>query len=227
MTTSARWAFGSIALTAACASPPRATPTVKAEVVTVAPAAAAPVEVAPDPAPVATSVEAARVADPCRGRSFDLDALPKACASREAYRAPASLVATLAADGPVAPGGEVAVTLTVTNPSKEDAELVVSSSCAFLELQAFKGNVRADYVNPSCGFGRGCGRATYRLTLEPGGVIVKHLRYRARVQTFGQDCTSKESPLPPGSYVLRLDSSADFALHALVADLRAPLVVAR
>lgn len=171
---------------------------------------------------------AEQAGETCKGKSFDLAALPKECATRQTNHVPESLTASVAVDAPsVAPAGEVGVTVTFTNPTAEVVDVVLSTGCAYLEAQAFKGNARADYVNTTCGFGRGCGSSAYRVALEPGGTLTQRLPYTARVARWGKECVKKETPLPPGKYELRVDSSADFALHDKLAALRVPLVVKR
>jgi hypothetical protein len=99
--------------------------------------------------------------------------------------------------------------------------------CGTVELQAFKGGKRADWVNPSCGFGSGCGGAVYRVVLVPGGTLTKRVRYAARLARFTRSCARVDAPLPAGRYELRAETSPFFGLQDAVAKVRAPLVVER
>jgi hypothetical protein len=253
VTSRASTAWVAALATAACGSPeprPAEGPPVTIAVARDAGAPAASGVSAAPAAPAASGVSAAPVAvvpastdagadhaasaaapDPCRGAAFDLDALPAACdAGRTESRlaALAALAASLTTDAAsVRAGEEIGVTLTLTNTSKEDLAVDLRLQCAFLELQAFSGKKRADYINNTCGFGRGCGGRASHLVLEPGAKVTKHLRYKANLVRFTASCTEAVTPLPAGRYELRLDSAAASPLHALFATLRAPLVVTR
>ncbi len=168
--------------------------------------------------------------DACRGSAFELDALPEDCrTSRPATRhAPTGLAASISVDGTsVRSGEDVGVVLTLTNTTTEDLELVLKPGCASLELQAFQRKKRADFVNPYCGFGTGCGGAYFRLVLTAGGKLTKRLRYKARLVRFTPACDSVEAPLPAGRYELRVDSSPFFGLQEALTNVTAPLVVTR
>lgn len=227
-------ALFALALACGCAaspspSPPRPTPE---NVPTIQ---VSPVEggVAAQPEPQ-TELDAAAppsmASDPCRGSAFELDVLPDDCrASRAATRHTLTgLAASMSVDGTsVRSGEDVGVTLTLTNTTTEDLELVLKPGCASLELQAFQGKKRADFVNPHCGFGTGCGGAHYRLVLTPGGTLTKRLRYKARLVRFTPACKSVEAPLPTGRYELHVDSSPFFGLQDALTNVTAPLVVTR
>lgn len=172
--------------------------------------------------------DAAPPADACRGRAFDLDALPKACARPGREQIGADLKASLTTDeASVKAGGTIGVTLTLTNETGKDVEVDLRLGCAFLELQAFKGAKRADYINASCGFGRGCGGYPSHLVVEPGGTLTKRFRFTAHVDRLDKDCKDVFSPLPAGRYELRIDSAQAFAMHQALAKLTAPLVVVK
>ncbi len=224
--------LGSAVFVVACAAPPPPAP-VSAPVVEASPReAAAPADAGPPvesvPAVEATPADAGPPVDPCRGSAFDLDALPDACRVSDRAKPASGMVATLTLDREsVRAGEEVQAKLTFTNETADDKELVIKPGCADVELQAFKANKRADWINPSCGFGTGCGGPVYRLVLVSGGTLTKRARYAARLVRYDRSCHRVEAPLPAGRYELRAEASPFFGLQDAVTKVRAPLVVER
>lgn len=190
---------------------------------------------APEAHAVPEPADAGAERDPCRGGSFDLDSLPRACVGKRSTAPAPPLQATLrigpevtetAAPPPVRSGQEVAVTLTFTNRASAAVPLAVSPGCALLEAQAYSGNNRADYVS-RCAYGAGCGGHTFHLVLEPGGTLVKHLRYKVVLRREDSSCKASVSPLPPGRYELRIASGPFFSLEDAASRATASLVVTR
>lgn len=176
---------------------------------------------APTPVPIAagaevaaasttTSVPAAPAPVRCRGLTFDLDALPR-CPKKRSGEAPSQtsrLVVTLVPDAPkVASGETLGVSIVFTNKEKEPLEVDVHDGCSRFELGAYDARgTRRDYVVTDCAFGTGCGGALLRLVLEPGGTIVKHLSFPARVTLASSKTSCHDADaggLPPGKYSLR------------------------
>jgi hypothetical protein len=221
--------LGSGVIVFACAAPPRPGPPAPAapEPVTVGPSAPsmqveAPVE------PPRVELDAGPAEDPCRGAAFDLDALPARCRVSGGAKPASGIVATLTLErASVRSGEEIQGTLTFTNGSPEEVELDLKPGCGRVELQAFDRDKRADWINPSCGFGSGCGGAVYRLVLMPGGTMTKRVRYAAKRARFTRSCERVDAPLPAGRYELRAETSPFFGLQDAVAKVRAPLVVDR
>jgi hypothetical protein len=93
---------------------------------------------------------------------------------------------------------------------------------------------RRDYVVTDCGFGVGCGGPAYRLLVDPGGTLSKHMSFKAHVVRVSakSDCKDVDAGgLPPGRYTLRVASfmhglfGAGLALDA--PQVSAPLEVTR
>ncbi len=153
------------------------------------------------------------MADPCRGSQFDADGADPRCLHHSlGTQAPAPSGLRLALAGnPVARSGyDAGLVLEMTNVSSEPLPLEVDDSCGTFEAQA--SNESSTSFESDC-FGL-CGGAgpephVLRVTLEPGGVVRKKVKFYA-VQTRIQlddheECVAKTlGALPPGAYDLRV-----------------------
>ena len=151
-------------------------------------------------------------ADPCRGAKFDADNPDGHCihhGSGEHVPAPTGLRIALAG-APVARSGyDAAIVVEMTNTTTEPLPLDVDDSCGTFEGQA--SNASTNSFESDC-FGV-CGNGpephVLRVTLEPGGVVTKKVRFAA-VQTrvvldAHEECVTKTAGgLPPGAYDLRV-----------------------
>jgi hypothetical protein len=151
---------------------------------------------------------------PCHASTFDIDHLPAECARPnrgDPDSQAARLTVTLAPDAPrVQSGGEVGASVVLTNTTSEALPVDVRPGCGQVELGAYDARgVRRDYVVADCGFGTGCGGPTRRVLVDPGGTLVKHVRFRAHVVrvSAASDCKDVDAGgLPPGRYKLRVAS---------------------
>jgi hypothetical protein len=150
--------------------------------------------------------------DPCRGPFFDADQADPRCVHHSLGTqapAPAGLRVALAS-APVARSGlDAGLVLEMTNASDAPLPLEVDDSCGTFEAQA--SNPTTSSFESDC-FGV-CGGSpdphVLRVTLEPGGVVRKRVKFYA-VQTRillddNEECVEKTvGGLPPGSYDLRV-----------------------
>ena len=153
-------------------------------------------------------------ADPCRGAHFDADSPDARClhhSNGEQLPAPSALRVALEGS-PVAQtrsGYDAGLVLEMTNVSSEPLSLDLDDSCGTFEAQA--SNSTTSSYESDC-FGA-CGGSpephVLRLTLEPGGVVRKRVKFVA-VQTrivmdVHDDCVERTvGALPPGAYDLRV-----------------------
>lgn len=185
-----------------------------------------------DPAIVPSATESALPASAtsCTGSSFDLEHLPKSCGMKSgALHATAkAFSATLSTDEKSVRAGEpVSATLTLTNVSNEDQEVVLHPGCEYFELQSFIRGKRADYIT-DCGHGRGCGYSTVRVVVTPKGTLTRRLHFTADAhhEMRRTNCSDVVTPLATGRYELRV-SVENFPLADLVRKARASLDVVR
>ena len=179
-------------------------------------------------APVPSGAPPSSWKELCVGALFDLEKLPEECAIK--YAPPRGLskaftVALKPDEKTVRSGESVGVTLTFTNVSATDQEIVLDHACEFFDVQAFAHGKRADYVT-DCGHGRGCGGAPYRLVLVPKGTITRKLTFIAKLsrEMSRVNCAPVVTPLAKGRYELRVEAT-DFFLAPEVRKLRAPIEV--
>jgi hypothetical protein len=159
-----------------------------------------------------TTTLTSATADPCRGSSFDADVTDARClhpGTGTPAPAPAGLRIALPS-APVARSGyDAGVIVEMTNTTSEPMALEVGDSCGTFEGQA--SNASTNSFESDC-FGV-CGNGpephVLRVTLEPGGVVRKKVKFYA-VQTKtapdeGQECVTRTmGGLPPGEYALRV-----------------------
>jgi hypothetical protein len=151
-------------------------------------------------------------ADPCRGSQFDADRADPRClhhSTGATSPAPAALRLALAGTPAARSGYDAGLVVEMTNTSEEPLAIDVDDSCGTFEAQA--SNESANSFESDC-FGAcegGPDAHVLRVTLEPGGVVRKKVKFFA-VQTRIQmnereECVTKTiGALPPGSYDLRV-----------------------
>jgi len=150
--------------------------------------------------------------DPCRGTSFDADQADPRCLHHgvgELTPSPQALSVSLAAPAIVRSGYDAGLLLELRNVSTVPIALDVDDSCGTFEATA--SNDKDSSFETDC-LGM-CGHRpephVLRVTLEPGGVVRKHVKFFA-VQTRvvldeHQECTERATGgLPPGDYTLRV-----------------------
>lgn len=151
-------------------------------------------------------------ADPCRGARFDADNADPRCLHHSVGAqspAPSGLRVSIASPPVARSGYDAGLVLEMTNASREPMPLEVDDSCGTFEAQA--SSPQASSFESDC-FGV-CGGSpdphVLRVTLEPGGVVQKKVKFFA-VQTRivmdqREECVTKTvGALPPGSYDLRV-----------------------
>jgi hypothetical protein len=161
---------------------------------------------------VASATLSSGTADPCRGARFDADDADPRCLHHSVgdhFAAPAGLRVALAGAAVTRSGYDAGLVLEMTNASNEPLPLEVDDSCGTFEAQA--SNPTTNSYESDC-FGV-CGGGpephVLRVTLEPGGVVRKKVKFIA-VQTRivmneHDECVAKTvGALPPGAYDLRV-----------------------
>jgi hypothetical protein len=151
-------------------------------------------------------------ADPCRGARFDADLPDPRCVHHSVGTqspAPSGLRVAFASSPVARSGYDAGLVLEMTNDSRAPLALDVEETCGTFEAQA--SNPGSNSFESDC-FGA-CGGGpephVLRVTLEPGGVVRKKVKFYA-VQTRIQlnereDCVTKTvGALPPGAYDLRV-----------------------
>lgn len=164
------------------------------------------------PAVDGTATLSSGSADPCRGALFDADSADPRCFHHSVgvqSPAPSALHVALASSPVARSGYDAGLVLEMTNASSEPLPLDVEDVCGTFEAQA--SNASANSFESDC-FGAcegGPEPHVLRVTLEPGGVVRKKVRFYAvqtRIQLDNHDeCVTKTvGALPPGSYDLRV-----------------------
>ncbi|MGH7297533.1 MAG: hypothetical protein ACRELB_21530, partial [Polyangiaceae bacterium] len=121
------------------------------------------------------------------------------------------------------------VSVVFTNEGHEPLPVDVHDGCSTVELGAYDARgVRRDEIVKDCGFGTGCGGSLLRLVVEPGGTIVRHLRFTARVVRITGETNCQDADgggLPPGRYTLRATAHLAHWLEDVEGSKRAPPTV--
>jgi hypothetical protein len=164
------------------------------------------------PVNAATLSSGTAAGDACRGMAFDADAADPRCLHHGVieHTPPASALRVGFASAPVARSGyDAGLVLQMQNATDEPLLLDVDDACGTFEAQA--SNAAANSFESDC-FGA-CGRGpephVLRVTLEPGGVIRKRVKFFA-VQTRlvaddREECVTRTiGGLPPGAYSLQV-----------------------
>lgn len=168
---------------------------------------------------------------PCKGASFDFDALPRECnvKSADSPKLGDFLIALdLAAKKTISGGDTIDAVLTFTNATGQDQPFEFEG-CAFFDLYVYSGNRRVDQIY-ECGGpgGGGCGTGMTRLTVEPKGVVRKRLSVVANSnltkKSFGQFCETRVTPLR-GRYELGVHIDSSFIYQQKVAKVRRAVVI--
>jgi hypothetical protein len=151
-------------------------------------------------------------ADPCRGLAFDADDPDPRCVHHGVGTqapVPAGLRVALASAPMVRSGYDAGFVIEMTNVSNEPIALDLDDSCGTFEGQA--SNPELNSFESDC-FGMCAGGPdphVLRVSLEPGGVVRKKVKFFA-VQTrvmldAHEECVTKTTGgLPPGQYDLRV-----------------------
>jgi hypothetical protein len=151
-------------------------------------------------------------ADPCRGSLFDADSADPRCLHRSMGTqapAPAALRVALASSPVARSGYDAGLVLEMTNTSNEALPIEVDDSCGTFEAQASNGTASSFDADCLGMCGGGPEPHVLRVTLEPGGVVRKKVKFYA-VQTrilmdAHEECVAKTvGALPPGAYDLRV-----------------------
>jgi hypothetical protein len=159
-----------------------------------------------------TTTLSSGTADPCRGSLFDADgADPRCLHHSDGVQAPVPSALRLAfAGSPVARSGyDARLVLEMTNTSNEPLALEMEDACGTFEAQASNPlalSFEADCLGICAG---GPEPHVLRVTLEPGGIVRKKVKFYAvqtRLQMDDREgCVTKTvGALPPGAYDLRV-----------------------
>jgi hypothetical protein len=150
--------------------------------------------------------------DHCRGSSFDADNADPRCLHHgvgQLTPPPDQLRVSLAAPASVRSGYDAGLVLEMRNVSQEPLALDVDDSCGTFEATA--ANDKDTSYETDCFDVCGSGPEPHvlRVTLEPGGVVRKHVKFYAVetrvVQNEHQECVQRTTGgLPPGDYALRV-----------------------
>jgi hypothetical protein len=166
----------------------------------------------PVPGVAGTATLSSGTADPCRGATFDADHADPRCLHHGvgAQTPPASaLQVSLASPAVARSGYDAGLVVEMKNVTNAPIAVDVDDSCGTFEAQA--SNPKTSSFETDC-FGL-CGSGpephVLRVTLEPGGVIRKHVKFYAvqtRVMLDKKDeCVEKTmGALPAGDYDLRI-----------------------
>jgi hypothetical protein len=150
--------------------------------------------------------------DHCRGASFDADHADERCLHHgvgQLTPPPSALQVSLAAPAQVRSGYDAGLTLEMRNVSAEPLELDVDDACGTFEATASNENSNSFETDCFDLCGRGPEPHVLRVTLEPNGVVKKHVKFYAVetriIQDEHQECVEKTTGgLPPGNYALRI-----------------------
>lgn len=151
---------------------------------------------------------AAPTGDPCRGHEFDFDQPPPACvrphAELTAPAAGALSVATVPSPAHVRSGQTGTIVVEMRNVSGAPLTFDLDDSCLAFTAQAENASARS--FDSECGGLCGASPTMLRVTLEPGGVVRKHVDFEAVMRSVkGDECTERVlGPLPPGRYTMHV-----------------------
>jgi hypothetical protein len=150
--------------------------------------------------------------DPCGGSMLDLDVLLRKNACRLAGHAvppPDDFVVRVEpAEVVVASGASAEITVVIENTGAAPGTFDLDVGCGEFSIEVYDhAGRRADYVNTTCGFGRGCGRGRMQAVVAPGGTARKVLEFRAEVTEVDENCREKPGgSMRPGRYELRVST---------------------
>jgi len=156
----------------------------------------------------------ATVASPCRGNAIDLNVAAKRCLAEGTRPLPPSDVLPLSIEPRpvrVAGGATARFAVVLTNRSRQPVPLTLEPhwSPALISVEDAAGH-RIDETPESGGLLLGSrGSSGYvHVVLSPGGRAVEHLTYGAVVRHMkvenGVARTASRTPIPPGTYTLRV-----------------------
>ena len=163
------------------------------------------------PATDATKLTSGLV-DPCRGASFDADKADPRCLHHgvgEVTPGADALKVSLETPASVRSGYDAGLELEMRNVSLAPIALDVDDSCGTFEATASNDGAKSFETDCFGMCGRGPEPHVLRVTLEPGGVVRKHVKFYA-VETRivldeHQECVERTTGgLPPGDYALRI-----------------------
>jgi hypothetical protein len=162
---------------------------------------------------VGTTSLTSGIVDACRGDAFNADMPDPGCVHRGVgVSGPAPDGLRIAFAGPLLAhsGGDAGIIVEMTNTTNQPLAVEVDDSCGTFEGQAWSS--KASSFHSEC-FGV-CGKSpeprVLRVTLEPGGVIRKSVKFSA-VQTHtapdsqGECIARAAGILPAGEYALRVN----------------------
>lgn len=152
------------------------------------------------------------IANPCRGLGFDADNADERClhhGTGAQTAAPEGLRIAFVGAAIARSGFDAGLVVEMTNTSNEPMALDVDDSCGTFEAQASNASMNS-YESECFGMcGNGPEPHVLRVTLEPGGVVRKKVKFYA-VQTRimldqHEECVERTlGGLPPGDYDLRV-----------------------
>jgi hypothetical protein len=159
-------------------------------------------------APTLEPASAAADRDPCVVREADLDSRAERCLVTYDEAAVPSLdgLTVALADGPatIRSGAEATFTIELRNQTERAIHVPVPDGCLAWEATAW--NADATTFSSECGGLCGSPTEMRRLTLQPGGVLRKHITLAAtQTHIAGDGCEEQHlGPLPPGRYTLEI-----------------------
>ncbi len=195
--------------------------------------AATPSNTATTPANPSTTTATPRPEDPCAASAIDFDAAAAQCVTHGPETpAPSPAVLRLSmADVRAASGAPAELTIEMRNVGSAPLTLVLTPGCGFVvdvfDQAGHLANQEGDEppMGGLCADGPSIG-----IRLPPNGVLTKHIHWTVRKKRFvcaGEECREEAgSPIPPGTYRVKVDTPFRDPVHGERSAVRPRLVSA-